>query len=65
MTSRKPDWPPRKRRELDHDRADRGLLTAADALRTLNARAADDRRNRTRPVGQSDPRYSYLTQSHD
>ena len=65
MTSRKPDWPPRKRRELDQMRADRELLSAAHARRGLNARAADDRRGRARPAGPSDPRYRYLTQSHD
>lgn len=62
MTSRTQGWRARRRGELKRGS---GLLAAADAQRSLNARQAHGSRIQARPVGQSDSRYVYLRQSHD
>jgi hypothetical protein len=41
------------------------LLAAIDAQRRLDAPRADGRATRSGPIGPKDPRYTYLTQSHD
>jgi hypothetical protein len=65
MTLRTPDPAAVKRGELDRARDRRELLPAMEARRNLNAREADDVRARTRATGPADPRYAYLTDSHD
>ena len=65
MTSRRQDLAARRRGELNRERGSRRLLPAIDAQRSLRARTAHGSRTQARPVGLSDPRYAYLTQSHD
>jgi hypothetical protein len=55
----------RSRGEFNRDRRSRLLSQAVDDQRRLNARRADDARTVAHPVGPSDPRDTYLTQSHD
>ena len=65
MMSRRQDWAARRRGEFNRERGSRRLLLAIDAQRSLNARRADGSRTKARPAGLSDPRYAYLTRSHD
>jgi len=41
------------------------VSSAIDAQRRLNARRADGTGTKADPFGPSDPRYAYLTRSHD
>ena len=65
MTLRRRHSAARRRGEFNRDRGSRLLSQAVDAQRRLNARRADDARTVAHPVGPSDPRDTYLTQSHD
>jgi hypothetical protein len=65
MTPRRTDWAARRRGALKRERGSRRLLPAIDAQRSLNARRAGGSRTKARPYEPSDPRYAYLTQSHD
>lgn len=65
MTSRTPEPPALKRGELDRVRDHREFPSASEAQRNLDARKADDVRARTLSSGPADPRYAYLTDSHD
>ena len=51
--------------EEDRERRSRRVSQAVDAQRRLNMRRADDTRTTAPPVGPRDPRYAYLTDSHD
>ncbi len=55
----------RKRGELSHDGVGRRLSPAIDARRRLNAHQRGARGTSVRHVGPRDPRYDYLTRSHD
>jgi hypothetical protein len=55
----------RRRGELTHDRGSLRLSPAIDARRRLNTRRPDGPRTKANPLGPSEPRYAYLTQSHD
>ena len=65
MTPRRQDWAARRRGELYRECGSRRLVPAIDAQRKLDARRADGTRPTAGPVGLSDPRYAYLTRSHD
>ena len=65
MTRAQNNWAARRRGELDRDPGSRQLSQAVDALRRLNARRAVSARTKADLVGPSEPRYAYLTQSHD
>jgi hypothetical protein len=66
MTRTPRDLPVRKRGELSRDRTMHRVSSAIDAQRRLNAREADGTpTSRADPVGPSDPRYVYLTRSHE
>ena len=54
-----------RRAKFNRDRGLRRLSQAVDAQRRLNARRADSTRANADPLGPSDPRHAYLTQSHD
>lgn len=54
-----------RRRELNRDPDSRRLSQTVDAKRQLRVRRAASTRTTADPVGPSDPRYAYLTQSHD
>jgi hypothetical protein len=55
----------RRRRAVTRDRGPLRLAPAIDARRRLNARRADTTGTKVNPLGPRDPRYAYLTQSHD
>src|SRR5437667_9522258 len=55
----------RRRGELTHARGSLRLSRAIEARRRLNTRRAAGSRTETHPHGPSDPRYAYLTRSHD
>ena len=55
----------RRRGELTHDRGSLRLSPAIEARRRLNTRRADGPRIEAHPHGPSDPRFAYVTQSHD
>jgi hypothetical protein len=59
------DWAARRRAELHRERRARHLIRAVDAQRSLNGSGAHGGRTKARAVGLSDPRYAYLTRSHD
>ena len=63
MTRTEHDRAARRRGELARDHASRRVLLAIDAQRRLTA--ARDNRVKPDPVGPSDPRYAYLTRTHD
>jgi hypothetical protein len=65
MTRPENNWAAARRPELNRDRGSRQLSQAVDALRRLNARQAASTRTKADPLGLSDPRHAYLTQSHD
>jgi hypothetical protein len=65
MTPRRQDWAARRRGELNRARIDRRPLPAIDAQQGLSAQRADGTRTKAGAVGPSDPRYAYLTRSHD
>jgi hypothetical protein len=54
-----------RRAELIRDRGPRQLEPAIDARRPLNTRRADGTRTNQDQHAPSDPRYAYLSQSHD
>jgi hypothetical protein len=64
MTHSEQDVTARRRSELNRDHGARRLLQAIDAQRRLDDRGADGTRAKV-PVGPSDPRFAYLTRSHD
>ena len=64
MTHGKQGVRARRRRELNRDDGARRLLQAIDVQRRLDDRQADGTRAKV-PVGPSDPRFAYLTRSHD
>lgn len=55
----------RRRGQFNRDRGSRLLWQAVDVQRRLNARRADDARAVAHPVGPSDPRDTYLSQSSE
>jgi hypothetical protein len=55
----------RRRGELPRERGSLRLSPAIDARRRLNIRRADGAGTKALPLGPSDPRHAYLTQSHD
>jgi hypothetical protein len=55
----------RKRGELSHDGVGRRLSPAIDARRRLNTQRRGAGGSSASRVGPRDPRYDYLTQSHD
>jgi hypothetical protein len=55
----------RKRGELSHDGVGRRLQPAIDARRRLNAQRRGAGGTSASRVGPRDPRYDYLTRSHD
>jgi hypothetical protein len=63
MTLRRHDLAARRRGELTHDRGSRLFSPAIEARRRLNARqvGTGTKADRHDP----NPRYAYLTQSHD
>ncbi len=65
MTHRRQDLAARRRGELTGDHGSRRLSPAIDAQRRLNSRRADGAQTKGDPFGPSDPRYAYLTRSHD
>jgi hypothetical protein len=65
MTNTQQNLAARRRGEFNRDRGLRRLSQAVDAQRRLNARRADSTRNKADPLGSSDPRRAYLTQSRD
>jgi hypothetical protein len=65
MTRKTHDLAARRRGELTHDRGSRRLVRAVDTQRRLPSRRAAGPQTKADPHGPSDPRYAYLTQSHD
>ena len=65
MISRTRDRVARRRGELNRDRGDRRLSLAIDARRRLDIRRPSRAWINANGVGGSDPRYAYLTRSHD
>jgi hypothetical protein len=65
MTRTEHDRAARRRGELARDRGSRRVSSVIDAQRHLNVRAARNARHKSDPVGPSDPRYGYLTRTHD
>ena len=65
MTRTEHERAARRRGELARDHASRKVFSAIDAQRRLNARSASGTRTKTVPIGPSDPRYAYLTRTHD
>ena len=65
MTLRRQDLAARRRGELNRDHGSRRVSSAIEAQRRLNSRRADGGRTRADPLGPSDPRYAYLTRTHD
>jgi hypothetical protein len=65
MTDIKHDVAARRRGEPNRGRADRRPSPAIDARRRLNARRPDPGEVNAGHVGPRDPRYEYLTHSHD
>ena len=65
MTRTEHDRAARRRGELARDHGSRRVRLAIDAQRRLTARSARDNRIKPDPVGPSDPRYAYLTRTHD
>ena len=65
MTSTKRDDAARSRGEFSRDGVGRRLSPAIDARRRLNAQRRGTARTSASHVGPRDPRYDYLTRSHD
>ncbi len=65
MTSTTRDDAARRRGEFSRDGVGRRLSPAIDARRRLNGQRRGTAGTSARPVGPRDPRYDYLTQSHD
>jgi len=65
MTGTKRNEIARKRDELSHDGVGRRLSPAIDARRRLNAHRRGAGGSSASRVGPRDPRYDYLTRSHD
>jgi hypothetical protein len=65
MTRTEHNQAARRRGELTRDRGSRRLSPAIEARRRVNALQVDGTRTKADPIGPSDPRYAYLTQSHD
>ena len=65
MTSIKRDDVERKRRELSRDGVGRRLSPAIDARQRLSATRPGAARDSASHVGPRDPRFDYLTHSHD
>ena len=63
MTRTEHDRAARRRGELARDHGPRRVRLAIDAQRRLTA--ARDNRIKPDPVSPSDPRYAYLTRTHD
>jgi hypothetical protein len=65
ITRETPGWAARRRFERSAI-ADRGSLSQAiEAQRRLDTRQADGTEAKADRFGRSDPRYAYVTQSHD
>jgi hypothetical protein len=65
MTSTPRDDAARRRGEVSRDGVGRRLSPAIEARRRLNAHRRWTAGTSARPVAPRDPRYDYLTQSHD
>jgi hypothetical protein len=65
MTRRRQDWATRRRADLHRERRARELLRASDVQRSPNVPGAHAGRAKAHAVGLSDPRFAYLTRSHD
>ena len=65
MTSIKRDEVERKRRELGRDCVGRPPTPVTAARRRLSATRIGASRNSASPFGPRDPRFDYLTHSHD
>jgi hypothetical protein len=65
MTGIKRDDAARKRGELSRDGIGRRLSPVIDARRGLNARRRGNARTSASHFGPCNPRYDYLTRSHD
>jgi hypothetical protein len=65
MTYSKQTLGARRRGELNRDRGSRQLSAAILAQRHLNTARDDRARTKADWLGPSDPRYAYLTHSHD
>jgi len=65
MTGTKRDDAARRRGELSRDGVGRRLSLAIDARRRLNAERGRSPGTSASRVGPRDPRYDYLTRSHD
>jgi hypothetical protein len=65
MTRIKRDVAARRRGELNRTSVGRRLSPAIDARRRLNGRRPNSPSIGARQVGPRDPRYEYLTHSHD
>lgn len=65
MTSTTRDEAARRRGELSHDGVGRRLSPAIDARRRLNAQRRGTAGTSARRIAPRDPRYAYLTLSHD
>ena len=65
MTPMRQDFTARRRSELDRDRGYRRLALAIDTQRHLDTRRAASARTEAHPPGSSDPRFAYLTLTHD
>ena len=65
MTSRRQDWAARRRGELHRERGFRRLSPALNAQRRLIDARPDGAWTKAGPLGLSDPRYAYLTRSHE
>jgi hypothetical protein len=67
MTRSRQDRAARRRDEFNRSHGPRRkrLSAAIDARRRMNAGRANDSPTRAERIGPSDPRYAYLTQSHD
>lgn len=65
MTSTKRDHVARKRGELSRDGVGRRLSPAIEARRRLHTQRRGSTATRASLVSPRDPRYEYLTDSHD
>ena len=65
MTRTEQNWAARRRGELARDRGSRRVSSAIDAQRRMNTRPARGTRTKADPFGPIDPRYAYLTRTHD
>ena len=65
MTHTEHDRAARRRGELARDHGSRRVPLAIGAQRRLTARSAREERTKPDPAGPIDPRYAYLTRTHD